>query len=90
MKKLIFALALIASLASCSKDSGYLGAPALPETWFGRVRVYYRPTIHRDTVWSLRMVDQDMKREFEQYVGTIYEDRLPEYIEVGQMWEVKK
>lgn len=91
MKKLILTLAIATSLIACSKPGeGYLGAPNFPETWFGRVRVYYQPTVYRDTVWRLRMIDADMKREFEGRVGYVYDDHLPQYIEVGQMWEVKR
>lgn len=89
MKKLLLPVLLVAALAACNPDDHLLPARPYTETWFGRVRVYYRPTIYRDTVWRLRMVDEDMKREFEGRVGYIYDDHLPDYIEVGQMWEVK-
>lgn len=89
MKKLLLSLTLAAGLVACSKDDAAYVRPSA-ETWFGRVRVYYRPEVRRDTVWRLRMVDDDMKREFEARVGYIYADHLPEYIEVGQMWEVKR
>lgn len=90
MKKLLFALLIAASLTSCDRDDALLVDRPYVETWYGRVRVYYRPEIRRDTVWRLRMVDENMKREYEYRVGYIYEDRLPEYLEVGQMWEVQR
>lgn len=91
MKKLLFAIAILAGLTACNKEminenEGRAGQAS--QWYFSKVKYYYdgrQP--NTDTVMTLRLIDDDMKREYDRYNGYIYADHSPVWMEIGRIWE---
>lgn len=87
MKKILFTLATLIMLASCSKQSADLAAPVEPGDqslkFFSQVRRYSdgrTPSV--DTVWTLRLESQSLVDQYRQLDGYVYETHST-YTKVG-------
>lgn len=88
MKKIIFSLAIVLALASCSKQAEDLTAPTTEpkEQFFSQVKRYKdgrTPSV--DTVWTLRLQSQVMVDTYRPLDGYLYDETVA-YRMVGVMW----
>lgn len=87
MKKILFTLATLIMLASCSKQSDDLAKAVEPVDqslkFFSQVRRYTdNRTPSVDTVWTLRLETQEMVDRYRAQDGYIYESTST-YTKVG-------
>ena len=88
MKKMTFILALVIATASCSRHSDQIPttSPPAKDTYFSKVtRWKDNRTPPVDTVWTLRLFNQQMVDSFARYNGKIYFESST-YVEQGVMW----